>query len=71
MPYIKKKNMNIFKSNWGPWIDLSVGYFSNQHFLLQAKRHKNGKVKYRVEVSKHAYHTTPLQLENLNKVICG
>lgn len=49
--------MNIFKSKWGKWETLSMGTVSAQYFLLQARKHENGKVQFRVEVSKSAYGT--------------
>lgn len=36
---------------WGPWRDISTDYRSGSIFLLQYRRHINGKVKFRVEQS--------------------
>lgn len=41
--------MGIFKSNWSKWQDISTGSLGSYKYILQARRHKNGKIKMRVE----------------------
>jgi len=51
------------------WIDLSVGNFDNQFFLLQGKRKRNGKVKFRVESTiKRVYYAPAITLKDLEKL---
>lgn len=45
---------NIFKSKWGNWTDISTGAVHEYRYLLQARRHKNGKLQFRVEKNKDA-----------------
>lgn len=40
--------MNIFKNKWGNWTDISADTINNKAYVLQAKRHINGKVKFRI-----------------------
>lgn len=51
--------MKMFRNKWGKWIDLSVGHLGDQTYLLQAKRHKNGKLKFSVAVSSKCYYQNP------------
>ncbi|MCC3214963.1 hypothetical protein LIV57_06735 [Chryseobacterium sp. X308] len=55
--------MGLFKNNWSNWETLSVGTIDSQMYLLQARKHKNGKVRFRVEVSAHAYGTKMDEIE--------
>jgi hypothetical protein len=48
--------MRIFKNNWGQWKDVSTGSLCSYKYILQARRHKNGKIQMRVEEIK-AYDT--------------
>lgn len=41
--------MDFFKSKWGKWTDISVGAVKEHRYLLQVRRHKNGKVQFRAE----------------------
>lgn len=41
--------MSIFKSKWGSWADISTGSLCGRKYVLQARRHKNGKIQMRVE----------------------
>lgn len=47
--------MKIFKSKWGKWETLAIGEMNATYYLLQAKKHENGKVRFRVERSTSAY----------------
>lgn len=40
--------MKLFKKRWSKWTDISVGAVHEYRYLLQARRHRNGKVKFRV-----------------------
>ena len=58
--------MKLFKNKWGKWADISTGSLCGYKYVLQARRHKNGKIQMRVECVK-AYdtvaHPTLEQLE--------
>ena len=60
--------MELFKSKWGQWIDLSTAGYMGYKYLLQARRHKDGRIEYRVERSKDCYTCTIPTLEQLEKV---
>lgn len=60
--------MNIFKSKWGKWTDISTGAVSESRYLLQARRHKNGKVQFRVEEAKRVWGCDTFTLEQLKEV---
>ena len=60
--------MNLFKSKWGQWTDLSTCAWSGKKYLLQARRHKNGKLQFRVEISKDCYMCDIPSLEVLELV---
>lgn len=60
--------MELFKSKWGQWIDLSTTGYMGYKYLLQARRHKDGRVQYRVEKSKDCYTCLAPTLEQLEKV---
>lgn len=47
--------MNFFRSKWDKWETLTIGFINAQYFLLQARKHKNGKVQFRVEKSSEIY----------------
>lgn len=39
----------MFKSKWGQWTDISTGgSLGSYRYILQARRHKNGKLQMRV-----------------------
>jgi hypothetical protein len=60
--------MKLFNRNWGQWTDLSTtGYMGNK-YVLQARRHKNGQLQYRVEKSEDSYTCAIPTLEQLEKV---
>ena len=61
-----EKFAELFKNNWGSWIDLSIGNFASEVQLLQFRRHKNGKVQFRKEVIKGTYVPVP-ELQDLQK----
>jgi len=46
---------NLLKSKWGKWTDLTIGKVHEHVYLLQYRRHKNGKVQFRVEISKSVW----------------
>ena len=61
--------MGLFKSKWSKWIDISVGSCCGIKYVLQARRHKDGRVKMRIEKLMGAFdtvaHPTMEQLEKL------
>jgi hypothetical protein len=60
--------MELFKSKWGQWTDLSTTGYMGYKYLLQARRHKDGRIQYRVEKSKDCYTCNIPTLEQLEKV---
>lgn len=46
----------MFKSKWGQWVDISTGSLGSYKYILQARRHKSGRVQMRVEKC-YAYDT--------------
>ena len=58
---------NIFKSKWGKWYDLGVGYASFKAFILQFRRHQNGKIQFRV-VQSESYYGCELDLKKLKEL---
>ena len=68
MKPLNPNKMELFKSKWGQWIDLSTTGYMGYKYLLQARRHKDGRIEYRVERSKDCYTCTIPTLEQLEKV---
>lgn len=67
---MKKSNkMKLFKTKWGQWTDLSTGAIHGEKYLLQARRHKNGRVQFRVEKSKGAWNCEKPTIEQLKEVV--
>jgi hypothetical protein len=60
--------INLFKPRWSRWEDISTGKMYGEIYLLQAKRHLNGKVKFRVEHVKGAWHCDVPTLERLKEI---
>ena len=60
--------MKIFKSKWGQWTDLSTGAIHEHRYLLQARRHKDGRVEFRVEKSPTAWTCDKPTIEQLKEV---
>ena len=60
--------MSIFKIKWGKWNDLSTGAIHEHRYLLQARRHKDGKVQFRVEKSPTAWDCEKPSIEDLKNV---
>ena len=60
--------MNIFKSKWGKWADISTGAVHDIRYLLQARRHKDGRVEFRVEMSSTAWDCDKPTIEQLEKI---
>lgn len=58
----------IFKSKWSKWTDISTGAALDNRYLLQARRHKNGEVQFRVEQVKNAYGCAIPTLEQLKEI---
>ena len=58
----------MFKSKWGQWTDLSSTGYMGYKYLLQARRHEDGRIQYRVEKSGDGYGGTTPTLEQLEKV---
>lgn len=47
--------MGIFKNKWSNWKDLSIGKIHEYVYLLQFRRHENGKVEFRTAKSEPAW----------------
>jgi hypothetical protein len=62
------KLSKLFKSKWGKWVDISTGCYSYNSYVLQVRRYKNGKVKFRVAKSRTAFNCAPPTVEKLNTV---
>lgn len=60
--------MGLLKSRWGKWIDLSTGAVAEDKYLLQARRHKNGKIQFRVASAKSAWCCDKPTIEQLKEV---
>ncbi|KQC02078.1 hypothetical protein [Pedobacter sp. Hv1] len=60
--------MKIFKSKWGKWTDLTIGNYCETRYLLQGRRHSNGKVEFRVVKSSAIFSAEKLQLSDLEKL---
>ncbi len=60
--------MKLFKSKWGQWTDLSTGAIHEHRYLLQARRHKDGRVQFRVEKSSAAWTCDQPTIEQLANV---
>lgn len=62
--------MKLFKNNWGKWTDISVGMYSSQPYLLQARRNsRNGKVQFRISSTlTGAYNCNAPTLEQLKNL---
>lgn len=61
--------MKLFKSKWGNWNDISTGSLCSYKYILQARRHKNGKIQMRIEkISAYdtVAHPTIEQLEQIS-----
>lgn len=63
MKLVKK----LFKKRWSKWTDMSSGSVDENKYLLQSRRHRNGKVKFRVAKSQKAWGCTAPTLEQLSK----
>lgn len=62
--------MKIFRSKWSKWEVLTMGTINAKYFLLQARKHENGKVQFRVEVSKEVYGSNIREAQdNLQKML--
>ena len=57
--------INLFKSKWSKWQDLECGQVAGTVYLLQFRRHNNGKVMFRVAKSQTFYGSV---LEILSKL---
>ncbi len=58
--------INLFK--WSKWMDISTGSLCSYKYVIQARRHENGKIKMRVEqiyATDHVAHPTLEQLEKI------
>ncbi len=60
--------MGLIKAKWGKWYDLSTGAVHEHKYLLQARRHKSGKIQFRVEKSPTAWACEKPSIEELQKV---
>lgn len=57
--------MKLFKTNWGKWSDLQVSSYFETRYLLQGRRHKDGKVQFRVVKSAPIYCAEKLDIKTL------
>ena len=57
--------MGIFKTKWGKWTDLTVSSYFETRYLLQGRRHKDGRVQFRVVKSPAIYCAEKLELKHL------
>lgn len=60
--------MKLFKTKWSEWIDLSVGHYDQEFYLLQGRRSSSGKVQFRVEASKKSWNTPAISLTDLAQI---
>jgi hypothetical protein len=60
--------MNLLKTKWGQWTDLSTTGYMGYKYVLQARRHEDGRIQYRVEKSSDCYTCAIPTLEQLEKV---
>lgn len=60
--------MKIFKTKWGKWIDLTVSSYFETRYLLQGRRHKDGRVQLRVVESTAIFCAEKLELKDLEKL---
>ena len=58
----------LFRKRWGKWTDISTGQYSHYNYILQVKRHINGKVKFRVAKSDCAWFCITPTLEQLSDI---
>ena len=58
----------MFKSKWGKWNDISSGAVHETRYLLQARRHKDGRIQFRVQKSDTAWSCDKPTIEQLEKV---
>ena len=61
--------MELFKTKWGQWTDLSTGAIHETRYLLQARRHKDGRVQFRVEKSDSAWTCDKPTTDQLKEVV--
>lgn len=60
----------IFNS-WSPWRDVCAGKYSNTFYLLQYKRHRNGKVRFRIAKARNFWANETMyvtQLKDPNEI---
>jgi len=61
--------MKLLKRRWSKWSDISVGAVHEHRYLLQARRHRNGKVQFRVtKTLKSAWGCAAPTLEQLELI---
>ena len=60
--------MKLFKSKWGIWQDLAIGKYSEHYYLLQGRRHKDGRVQFRVVKSDFILCSPAIELDQLCKL---
>ena len=64
MNYIEQ----LFKPRWSKWIDISVGSIQDYRYVLQGRRHRNGKFQFRVEHIANAYGCQSPTMEQLKEI---
>lgn len=60
--------MKIFNSKWGKWTDLTVSNYFETRYLLQGRRHIDGRVQFRVEKSPSIFVAEKLELRDLESL---
>ena len=59
----------MFKTKWSKWMDLSVGHINDSIYVVQVKRHLNGKIKFRVAHTSGAWCQIPrLELSHFQNI---
>ena len=62
--------MGFFKNKWSKWTDVSVGSCCGIKYVLQVRRHRDGRIKMRCEKLMGAYDTVAHpSMEQLKEVI--
>ena len=60
--------LNSFKSKWSKWVDITVGSEVGTKYLLQARRHKNGRIQFKVRKSKLIFNADTPTLQQIEEI---
>lgn len=61
--------MTLFKSNWGKWADLVMGQVGEHQVLVQARRHKDGRVEFRIANARGAWGCEKIHIGQLTNCV--